>query len=99
MSNQRTPEEIADELKWLKDNKGRIVKVTAFGENNHDAIDAQIEVLNEGMSEEDCYSAGEDYGWSDRELGSAVGAAQWLAGDDSRQPSAQDNWGGLVVRK
>jgi hypothetical protein len=48
----RTKEEINEQVKWLRENKHRIPVTNAFGDNHHDAIDAQIRVLEDEMDED-----------------------------------------------
>lgn len=93
---KRTDAEIAQELKWLRDNKAFIPRTTAFGDSNWDAIDAQIMVLENRWSEQEVWDRESDEDWCGRVLDNARDAAMWLEGEDENQPSAQGNWGALV---
>ena len=93
---KRTEEEIAAEITWLKENKPRIPRITLFGDNNWEAIDAQVRVLEEKMCE-DC-AADEFEFESGHTISYALQAAWWLGGEDEQIPSAKYNWGGLVKK-
>lgn len=91
---KQTKENIAAEIQWLKDNKPNIRRRTGSGDDNHAALDACIEVLNESLSEETVFNL---YG-NDFVRDSALQTARWMTGDDDMAPSHKDNWGGLVKR-
>lgn len=98
-----TQEEIDAEIKWLTDNKPRLRKLTAFGDNNHDAIDAQIEVLKNKLTDdqidarsqfEDDDTYGDDSLWTTNVRDCANATAQWLTGDEPEKPSS--GWSSLL---
>jgi hypothetical protein len=92
-----TLEQIEAEIPWLQTNKGRIVRFTLFGDDNWDAIDAEIAVLEAELTEAEIDEHAEENGWSEHVRRSAMDAAQWLAsGEEGFRPSSQDNWGNLV---
>lgn len=98
----RTPEEIATEIATLKKMKeGLRVKVSKFGDNHENAIDAQIQVLEDKMTEDqvcdDHDNACEDEPFfADNEFDNAVEAARWLWQTDSEEEEApSDAWKSL----
>ena len=60
-----------------------------FGDDNRGAIRAQIRVLREGMDEDEIHDE-----WDEDDehyiFDSAVGAAQWMDGEDYMKPS--EDW-------
>lgn len=83
----RTQEEIDIEIAALKEIKPRIRERNGFGEDNHAAIDCQIEVLERKMDEGEVWdrneNAAEDELFvTDRERDNAMEAVRWLAGED-----------------
>jgi hypothetical protein len=100
----RTQKEIEEQIAWLKSNKPRIPKHNAFGENIHDKIDAEITVLEERLTEDQCWDRTEEDGeeddskeWSYYVGESARDAAQWLAGEEDAE-SPMENWKALVIK-
>lgn len=55
MSTVRTTQEIESEVATLRDLRAKVRKFTSFGDDNHAAIDAQIEVLSDRMSLDQVY--------------------------------------------
>lgn len=90
---KRTAEEILAEIERLEALKPGVRKITAFGDNNHEAIEAQIEVLRESLSGDDI-----DLAWGDAGSGEysehlhfeAIAAADWMNGYSDEKPS--DGW-------
>ncbi len=92
-----TDEQVAAEIKWLEENKGNIPSHTSFGDSNIAAINVQLEVLRERLTEEQVFDRAEENGWSDRVTENACDAAMWLTGEEpDNRPSSENNWGGLV---
>lgn len=98
-----TNEQIAAEIAALKKMKPSVCKTTAFGDDNHAAIDAQIAVLEERLTDGKIYDRYEptgdsdidhDEGRGDGVLSSAIDAQQWRDGDTSEKPS--EGWQGIV---
>jgi hypothetical protein len=87
----RTPEEISTEITKLKGLKDSIPKKSFFGDDNHAAVDVQIQVLEQLMSNNDVYDT-----WGDDEieefdqhtLDSALEASNWLTSDRDEPPSS-----------
>ncbi|HEV2692246.1 MAG TPA: hypothetical protein VG347_05065 [Verrucomicrobiae bacterium] len=90
----KTIDEIKTEVTKLKDMQPKIPAKSFFGDDNHGAIDAQIEVLEEDM-DEDAINAKEDSeDWSRYAAESARGAREWMDGESDDQPSG--DWSCLV---
>lgn len=95
MKTAPTPEEITAEIAALKDLVTKVCVKNFFGDNNQDAIYAQIDVLEEVMDDDDVYSRfGEDAFLDDSEfsqhvLDNALQAARWL---DEGGVAMSDQW-------
>lgn len=91
----RTKKEANAQIKELR----RIVKLktfrrrTLFGDDNVAAINAQIEVLKEGLSEGDVDDRQDNETYSEHTAYIARDAAQWLHGHTDQPPAA--GWKGL----
>lgn len=92
---KRTKKEIDKEVKWLNDNIQNIRKLTAFGDNNHEAIEAQIDVLTRNLSDDEIYD--NEGIWTEHTLDAALTARRWLDGDEDDSPSS--GWEILVQKK
>jgi hypothetical protein len=93
-----TEKQIAKEIQTLKTMKPNIVRYSMFGDDNHAKIDAQIEVLEERLSEDEVYNRFEDSDNPDRTydlVSCARYAAEWLIGQaEDGVPSK--GWEGLA---
>lgn len=92
-----TPAEIDAEIQALEELKGAIPEKNFFGDSNVAAIEADIDVLDGRLTDDDVY---DKYGDNDYVMDSALGAASWLAGEyDSGDPNVtkpSENWSCLV---
>ncbi len=79
-----TPEQIATEVARLKAVQPRVPAYSLFGDDNHAAIDAQIKVLEEAMSEDEIHDAfGEgavEREFSQNTLDCALMTHDWMQG-------------------
>ncbi len=76
----RTPEEIKNEIAKLEKLKSVLPEYNFFGDNNHTIIDAQIDILNEEILDEDeIYDREEDFG--DMGISTVLEAFQWMEGE------------------
>jgi len=76
--------------------KPTVVMESRFGDNHHDAIDAQIDVLANGLTEDDVYDAWEDpVGLKDNVRDAMLEAAQWVNGE-SEDGAPSNGWKELV---
>lgn len=91
----RTPEQINNEINALRTLKPTVPQFTAFGDDNHAAIDAQLDVLEGQLSEDDVYDIygqpededGEDF-LEQNVLDAALDAVRWVSGQDNSAPSS-----------
>jgi hypothetical protein len=72
-----------------------VVKESAFGENHHDAIDAQVKVLKDGLTEDDIYERYDDL-LKDNVKDAMLEAALWLAGEFIENGTPSKGWKELV---
>ncbi len=81
----RTKKEIEKQIEEIKKAKTTTPARSAFGDDNHAAMDAQIEVLTKGMDADDVYAKWEDgdnYDKNRNLIHAAESAVEWLDGDD-----------------
>lgn len=94
-----TQKEISAEIKALRKMKPTVLARSAFGDDHHAAIDAQIETLDKGLSQGVIYDRSylmedkEDY-FADNQLERALDARRWMDGEDSEKPSS--GWKSLI---
>jgi len=74
-----TEKQITKEIEVLKKLKPRVRRRTAFGDDNHAAIDTQLAVL-EGRMDTDAIYDCEDYNEHQRDA--ALEARRWLDGEE-----------------
>lgn len=92
-----TAKQIEAEIALLEKMKPAVRQYSAFGDDNHASIDAQIEVLNNMFDDDDVYNNAEepDGEWPQYVVDSALEAVRWLEGDNEEPPS--DDWKPLLV--
>lgn len=81
-----------------------IPRTTFFGDDNHAAVDAQITVLSDLLSEDEVLDRTQtedmddaEKEWTQRTGDCARDAALWLAGDEQNPPSK--DWQSLAKKK
>ena len=90
----KTDEAIKIEIQTLVEIKPKVRHYTAFNDDNHAAIDAQIEALEQRMTEDDVYETFED---DQRLLDEALEASHWMTDDpDSDNIAPSDSWKELI---
>lgn len=93
---RKTTDQIAAEIAALKAVKPTVRKFNSFGDSNHEAIDAQIAVLTDGMNVDQIYDAWGDESaeeFSQDLLDSALSARDWvISGDALSAPSPSETW-------
>ena len=96
-----TDKQVTAEIKKLETMKPNVRRTSAFGDNHHDAIDAQVKVLTEGMDEEEIYAEWEnedDYEQNRNIIDAALEATHWRDGEADDDKSPSENWKELCVR-
>lgn len=68
-------------------------KTSAFGDNNTEAIEAQIESLNSRLSLSECFDREDSEDWSAHVASNAREAVDWLNEDTDDGPA--EGWSGL----
>ena len=91
-----TQKEIQAEIETLRKMKPTVRDITYFGDSNHDAIDAQIEVLSGEVDEDEIDDKVEDGEWAEHVYASARNAVDWMNGDSDDVPS--EEWKELVIK-
>ena len=87
-----TKQEIEQEIADLKEIKPRVRRTSMFGDNHHDAIDAQVTVLSERLTDDEIDERAEEDDWADNVRDEAVSAAAWMRGEYEDYPSLVDAW-------
>lgn len=100
MTTRKSEDQINAEIAALATLKPRVRKHTAFGDNNHAAIDAQLEVLRKRMDSDEVHDTYGDENADEFDqytLDAALTAHDWMAGLLSADEDAlADSWAGLA---
>ena len=94
----KTANQIQAEADTLELMKPKVRKFSGFGDNHHNAIDAQIAVLRDDLSEDQIYDSYGDNTADEFEqnvLDEALFARQWMDGEEENAPSVE--WKDLVI--
>ena len=94
-----TPQQLKAEIEWLKQNRAKMPRYNFFREDLHEKLDAQIEVLEQGLDEDAIYvrchfeddsdeRAADDSLWHYSTLSPCLEAMRWRDGDQNDPPSA-----------
>jgi len=89
-----TKKQIKQEIKKLKDLAPNIRRFSAFGTDNKATIDAQINVLENNLGDNDIYDNYDCAGVDEETLSGALDAKQWLEGEYGMDTLSED-WEGL----
>jgi hypothetical protein len=85
---------IEQEIAALEKMKPTVLEKSGFGDNHHDAIEAQLEVLRNRWTDDD--DVDENYGDDDDNVsGAAREAMNWLNGDGETE-TLTETWESLV---
>ncbi len=77
----RTPQEIANQIDGLKRSKETLPEFSNFGDNNYEAIDAQLDILEGLKTPDDFYKEEGDEDFRDGDnyvYNAAIDAENWL---------------------
>jgi hypothetical protein len=89
-----TEKEIIAEMKKLDKMKPKVRRRSMFGDDNHEAIDAQLHVLSNKLTESDIYANYEDEESDNTHvLDSALDAYRWMQGEEV---APSESWEGLT---
>ncbi len=92
-----TEQEITREIRELWEMKPNVCRTSVLGDDHHAAINAQMTVLNERLSEDQVHDRADDENWADNVRDEAVAAARWLAGQVSEHQRLVDGWKRLLT--
>ena len=94
---RRNQKEIDTEIVKLQEIKPKVLKESMFGDNHHDAIDGQIRVLKDDLSEDNINFMRDDGDITDSVAEAMHDAVAWVEGDYEYDTLVhQDTWLGLV---
>jgi len=91
----KTQSEINAEIARLKEIKPKVQHFSHFGDDNHAAIDAQLDALEGDQDDDEIYQLQDSGDLTDAEVESALGAIQWRDGEEDEAPSA--GWEPLIA--
>lgn len=97
----RTPKEIMTEIVALKCLKKRLPKLSPHGHDNHACVNAQIEVLNNTITEDDIFERGDEATpkakfWNADVRDSAESALKWKLGESFEAPAV--DWETMIKK-
>src|SRR5574337_583637 len=89
-----TATEIQRQVAGLRVLKPRVLRRSMFNDDHHAAIDAQVEVLEDDLTEDAIYNRSDEdaEGWPDNVRDAALAARQWLDGEYEDYPDLVDSW-------
>jgi hypothetical protein len=93
---EKTQEETNEEINRLREMQPKVRRYTAFGDDNHEAIEAEIQALEENATEEETYDWEKDGEFSQHACESARSVILWRDGEEDESPS--ESWEPLVKR-
>lgn len=76
----------------LSEMKPRVLGTSRMGDNHHDAIDAQIQVIEDNLSDDEIYNTNETEEWRENVLQAALDARRWLDGEYEEYPDIAASW-------
>lgn len=80
-AKEPTDEQVEAEIKLLKELKPKVARYNGFEEDNHTAIDAQIEVLQRRFDEDEVEEEYGDGKADDNVRNAAMDSCMWLQGE------------------
>lgn len=92
----RTPKEVNEEIIKLEEMKPGVRETSAFGDNHHDAIDAQIDVLEDNLTNDEIFDREDCGDWAENVRMAATDARDWFDGDKDEPPS--EDWKSLYTK-
>jgi hypothetical protein len=93
----KTSKQIQAEIDKLEKMKPTVVRTSFFGDNHHDAIDAQVEVLEDlSIDDDDIYNNHDDGTWAQNVVDAAIEARQWRDDEEEEDFVPSESWKELV---
>ena len=93
----KTQKQIQAEINKLEDMKPTVLRTSFFGDNHHDAIDAQIEVLEDSLiDDDDIYNKLDNDEWAQNVANAALEARQWRDDEEEKDFVPSTSWKELV---
>ena len=93
----KTARQIQAEIDKLLDMKPTVLRANFFGDSHHDAIDAQIEVLEDiSIDEDDIYNKLDDEEWAQNVVDAALEAHAWREDGEEKDFVPSESWKELV---
>jgi hypothetical protein len=90
---KKNREQVLAEIEKLEALLPKLPKKNYFGEDVHEQVEAQIQVLCEDLDDDDIYAEWEDeddYDYNRSKIDSAIAAREWATGSTDISPS--DDW-------
>jgi len=91
-----TRKQIQENVNWLRSNKEKVRRYTAFNDDNWKAIEATIEVMESNMTEDAIFDKRADENdeaqmeddalWNGHTSDAALQARHWMDGDEDESP-------------
>jgi hypothetical protein len=92
----KTARQIQKEIDKLRDMKPTVLRANFFGDSHHDAIDAQIEVLEGELIDDDIYNNLDDGTWAQNVVDAALEARAWRDDEEEKDFVPSESWKELV---
>lgn len=86
----KTKEEVKKEIEALKAVRPKIVPRSIFGDDNLAMLDAQVNVLEDDMDDDDIYDRYDHADVSEHVLEGAIDARRWINGESECDSLAED---------
>jgi len=81
MAKKPTPDQIKEQIAALQEIKPKVRRFSSFNDDHWAAIQAQIDVLSVGMSEDDIFEKKDSEEWTESVTENALEARRWLDGE------------------
>jgi len=85
----KTKKEIQTEIKALKAVRPKVRPYSAFGDNNLEQLDAQVDVLENNLDNNEIYNKYDRSQYSEETVSAALDARQWIDGESEVESLAE----------
>lgn len=86
----KSKKEIHKEIKALKDIRPKVRPRSAFGTDNLEQLDAQVDVLENNLGNEEIYDKYDRCKFGEETFSAALDARQWIEGKSEEESLAED---------